>query len=189
MHGLLQGLRTSLLLRCALVALLLSCMGIGVFGEWLVFYIIRSDIRHEIKERIEASAPEASLVLVKIAKDNPPKNFQFTEAGREFRYKGQMYDIVRQEVKNDSILYYCIHDIRESQLYAKVEQQLQDEFSTSPQHQTKHRELIKKIPDFYLPSIHSIFLGFTCYTQQPDEAHLVWLDALLTIDAPPPEII
>lgn len=169
------------------MALLLGSVGIGVFGEWLVFYMIRSEIRREIYEKIEGSVPAESLVLVKIANDNLPKNFQFTEAGREFRYNGQMYDIVHQEVKNDTTLYYCIHDIRESQLYANLEQQVQEEFSSNPQHQTKHKELLKKIPDFYLLSANSLLLGFTCYTQQPDEAHPVWLDALLTIDAPPPE--
>lgn len=188
MTGLLHYIRTSLLLRGAIVALLLGCMGIGVFGEYLVFRIIRSDIRESIKEKIESSVPKEELVLIKISSTNPPKDFQFIEAGREFRYQGAMYDIVYQEVKGDTVYYQCIHDIRETKLYADLDQQIQNEYSTNPTHEKKQTELLKKIPKFYSLSTNSIFLGFTCYTQKQDETHPSCLDALLTIEAPPPEI-
>lgn len=188
MTGLLHLIRTSWLLRGALVALLLGCMGIGVFGDWLVFSIIRSDIRESIKEKIESSVAKEELVLIKISRTNPPKDFQFIEEGREFRYKGEMYDIVQQEVKGDTTYYQCIHDIRETKLYADLDQQIQNEYATNPVHHKKQTELLKKIPKVYFFSANSIFLCFTCYTQKPDDPHPIWLDALLTIEIPPPEI-
>lgn len=189
MTGLLHYIRTSPLLRGALVALLLVCVGVGVFGEYLVFHLIRSDIRHSIEAKIEAGAPQEELTWIKIAASNPPENFVFIKKEREFRYKGEMYDIVNKKVIGDTIYYQCIHDIRESKLYANLDHQIQNEYSTNPTHEKKQTELLKKIPKFYSLSTNSIFLGFTCYTQLPDETHPIWLDALLTIDAPPPEMI
>lgn len=188
MIGLLQHIRTSRLLRYAIVALLLGCMSIGILGEYLVFRIIRSDIRESIKEKLASSVPKEELVLIKISSTNPPKDFQFIEAGREFRYKEEMYDIVYQEVKGDTVYYQCIHDVRETKLYADLDQQIQNEYSTNPTHEKKQTELLKKIPKFYFLSINSIFLGFTCYTQQPDETHPAWRDAFLLLYIPPPEI-
>ncbi|MFN7118624.1 MAG: hypothetical protein ACK4TA_17635 [Saprospiraceae bacterium] len=189
MHRLLSYIRTSPVLRSTLVVFFLGCVSVGVFGEWLVFQIVRADMRRSMQATIAAAEmPTNDLVLIKIADAATPKDFIWVEAGREFRYQGQMYDIVRQEKVNDSTFYYCVHDIRESQLYANVEKQLEDEFSASTQHQTKHRELIKRIPDFYLLSTNSITFNFNTHTPKPQHKLLFFLDTLLFIDAPPPEI-
>jgi hypothetical protein len=189
MTGLLHYIRTSPLLRGALVALLLGCVGVGVLGEWLVFKIIKSDIHREIENRIKlAAATESDLVIIKIPNLNPPKDFVFIEAGREFRYRGEMYDIVSQAVKNDTTYYHCIHDVRETALYANLNHKIYNEFTANPTHQKKYNELLKRIPDFYLPYTNSVLLGFTCYTQQPDAKQTAWVDVPPTIISPPPEL-
>ncbi len=188
MTGLLHLIRTSVLLRSAIVALLLGCMGVGVFGDLLVFSIVRADIRRNIQKKIKAEIPGASLTLIKISNANQPKDFTFTEAGREFRYRGQMYDIVHTEVKDDTTYYKCIHDEKETVLYANLNHQIHDEYAANPIHHEKQNKLLKKIPKVYLLPTNLFFLGFTCYTQKPDEPHPNWLDVLPTIYVPPPEI-
>jgi hypothetical protein len=38
----------------------------------------------------------------------------------EFRIDGEMYDVVKREVKKDSIYLYCLHDKTESILYSGI---------------------------------------------------------------------
>lgn len=187
MIGLLHYIRTSLLLRGAFVALLLGCVGIGVFGEWLVFKIIQSDIHQAIENRIAASDFEKGLVTIKIATKNIPDNFTWVEA-HEFRYKGEMYDIVKQEVRNDTTYYTCIHDVRETALYANMEQQIQDEFSTNPERQKQQTDLLQKIPKFYFIVTNSTFLNYTSPTQPPAANKTPWLDISPAISSPPPRL-
>lgn len=188
MTGLPHLIRTSKLLRSAIVLLLFGCMGIGIFGQYLIFIIIRSDIRQAIEEKIEANVPIEDLVLIKIANSNCPKDFQFTEEGREFRYHSEMYDIVYQEMKGDTTYYYCIHDVRETKLYADLNHQIHQEYTTNPIHHKKQVELLKKLPEVYFCSVSSIFLGFTRYNQHPNETPVVLQNAFLSIHLPPPEI-
>lgn len=170
------------------MALLLGCVGIGVIGEWLVFKIIQSDIHQAIEIQIKTGASSDGLVTIKISNTNPPSDFTWVEK-HEFRYKGEMYDIVKQEVTNDTTYYTCIHDVRESALYANMEQQIQDEFATNPERQQQHKNLLQKIPKIYILANDLIFLGFKCDTQQPDAKQTAWANVSPTILSPPPECV
>ncbi|MEZ4721380.1 MAG: hypothetical protein R2813_05820 [Flavobacteriales bacterium] len=114
-----------ILATVVLVTLLLLQMQ----GRWVIFKLQQTAIRHEVKQQIKAGVPEEDLVTLKIAKlwEAEPNNRFEREHSREFRFDGEMYDIVRTEDRGDTTVYLCIHDVKESGLFAELEEMIEEE--------------------------------------------------------------
>jgi hypothetical protein len=148
-------------MRSAIAIALFLSMLFQAAGHFFVFKILQHEIRHEIKQQIKAGVPEAELVLLKISKDLEVKNsavFQRLHE-REFRYDGNMYDIVRQEAHGDTTWYYCLADEKETQLFANLDELVKQDMAGNPQHRKQIDELLRlcnalyfshKIDDFFI---------------------------------------
>lgn len=78
--------------------------------------------RHEMKQFIKAGVPEEDRVILKIAKQTESNLEIFEwEHSREFRYKGEMYDVLSREEHGDTTYYSCIHDVKESGLFKELD--------------------------------------------------------------------
>ncbi|MDZ4680906.1 MAG: hypothetical protein SH848_02875 [Saprospiraceae bacterium] len=88
------------------------------WNSWAL--MLRAKIQYEVRERFEEKSHEnqASTTLLKIpltwVKKGHPQLI-WTEDD-EFRYYGEMYDILDQEPCGDTIWYTCYHDIAETVL-------------------------------------------------------------------------
>ncbi len=117
-------------------------------GYYAVFKALQYQVRNEVKQRIKQSVPDDELVLITVSiADN--KSLTWTKPNKEFRYKGEMYDIVSQETKEDMILYYCIHDFKESKLFANLDEHIQRHIADNPKQRKKAENLLKKITKDY----------------------------------------
>ena len=68
---------------------------------------LEAKYKREIRKMIKAGVPEDQLVSFVFPRDIREKTlpeFKWTKSN-EFRYKGEMYDIVKEEILNDSIVY------------------------------------------------------------------------------------
>jgi hypothetical protein len=81
--------------------------------------------RHEyVETMIRSETYRQHLTQIHIPKNEFGK-IHWVEKGREFRYHGELYDIVRTEQSPDgSQLFHCILDHVESQLYSQLENNL-----------------------------------------------------------------
>lgn len=93
-------------------------------APFVVFKLQQWHWTSAIKQQIKAGVPEADLVQLKIAKSwEQGDNDRFERKhSREFKFDGEWYDVVKSEDLGDSTLYYCIHDIKEGQLFAQLEE-------------------------------------------------------------------
>lgn len=66
------------------------------------------------REIVEGPAGEDLEVVIIPAGGDP--EFRWIKPGREFRYKGEMYDVVKTGVDGQNVLYHCIRDSREKKL-------------------------------------------------------------------------
>lgn len=91
-------------------------------GMYLMHSVQVAYVRHEMKQRIKAGVPEEDLVVLKITKqeEQNPDIFERIHS-REFRYRGEMYDIMRVKKSADTTWYTCIHDVKESKLFENLE--------------------------------------------------------------------
>lgn len=125
------------MLRSAFVIALLSLLLIPMVSPWLFFHYKQQQIRKNIKRQIKAGVPEEDLVLLRIPiaiESGTHPDFQRIHA-REFRYRGMMYDIIRQETGQDTTLYWCILDVKESGLFAMLDQWSASAFRKDAQQQ------------------------------------------------------
>lgn len=117
-------------------------------GYYVVFRALQYQVRREVKHRIKQNVSDDELVLIPISiADN--NSLTWTKPNKEFRYKGEMYDIVRQETKKDMILYYCIHDFKESKLFSDLDEYVQRHIADNPKQRKKAENLLKKVTKDY----------------------------------------
>lgn len=139
-------------LRAAISLLLFTAMIYLTSGYFVVFKLQQFHIKREVKQRLKAGVPESRLTLVKIPVEwekSGSSQFQRIHAG-EFRYHGEMYDIVRSEAKGDTTFYYCIHDKEETKLFANLDKLIQTDSAPNPERQKRLGELLKLLSQQYL---------------------------------------
>jgi hypothetical protein len=70
-----------------------------------------------MKVKIRKTLKDEELTLIIVSDQNSNAFFWF-DSGKEFRYKGEMYDVVKTIIKDKSTYYYCINDKKENELIA-----------------------------------------------------------------------
>ena len=124
--------------------LLLLIFIYNIIGYYTAFKIVRYQIRGEVKRMIKNSVPEEDLVAIHV-RNSDKCSLYWTKPGKEFRYKGEMYDVVRQEAEGSSVTYYCIHDFKESKLFADLNKHIRKHVADNPQQRKKTENLTKKM--------------------------------------------
>jgi len=92
-------------------------------GFHLVFKCRQYRLRCEIKQAIKLGVPDSNLIDIVITKSNEYQ-LEWIE-GHEFRYKGMMYDVVRSDKTDSTIVYHCINDEQESLLFEDLDELVQ----------------------------------------------------------------
>ncbi|HRI46724.1 MAG TPA: hypothetical protein PK559_06455 [Ignavibacteriaceae bacterium] len=115
--------------------------------HFILFKSLEVKYKREIKTLIKSGIPEDKLiefVFHKSIVDKEIKNFKWVK-NYEFRYEGEMYDIIRTKVIGDSIYYSCFHDLKESALFSNLHKHLLDFISTN---KANKKEILNIIHDY-----------------------------------------
>ncbi len=70
--------------------------------------------KEAIKEKILSQLKDEELEIISL-NDNH-KIIYWEEEGKEFLFKGEMYDVVKRKIINNEVVLYCIHDKKEKML-------------------------------------------------------------------------
>lgn len=103
----------------------------------IVFKVFEQKYKREVKQLIKDGIPESELILFVFHKDykiQTTENLEWIKPN-EFRYHGEMYDIIREEKKGDSVYSYCFHDVKESKLFKDM-----DKYFTKFLHENPDKE-------------------------------------------------
>ncbi len=96
-----------------LIIVLISTVGY-IFLLKINLYIIHKEVKYELMSQ---NNYEKSIILtIPISQQNPINSFIEIHS-REFRYKGEMYDVISRYDSADVTVFRCIHDIEESNLF------------------------------------------------------------------------
>lgn len=159
-------------------------------GTWIVFKLQQTAVRYEVKQQIKAGVPESDLVTLRIAKvweETPNARFE-REHSKEFRFDGEMYDIIRSRDEGDTTVYICIHDVKESGLFADLERLTEEEID-QPINKKSRESLQQLIAAKYVQKTFSLsFVRSASHIARlPIKAQLV--SENLQIDSPPPKFL
>ncbi len=117
-------------------------------GFVVTFELGVSAIRKELKEKLIQKG-EGSIVRLAFHR---AARIDFKDDGKEIYHQRNMYDILRQETKGDSLIFTCFHDIAESELVAAFEDEIKDitdQAQSSKHNKSVHKkyEYLQSLPD------------------------------------------
>ena len=124
-------------------------------GFYLNFEIEQCRIKEEIKEKIIGNADERELTLLKISTRDQGR-IKWTEEGKEFRYEGEMFDVVKVKTGTDTTCYYCFCDSKENKLLSHLDKLVKQQSDRSPS-RTMQKKLVINLyfqQDFLSQIIH-----------------------------------
>jgi len=100
------------------------------------------------------SVPAQELVLIRVTGESASalewiKSF-------EFRYRGNLYDIVRTGQSGDTTFYYCINDVQEERLFAGLDGHVRRQMESTGGHPPAPPDLAAPASSEYLPVTGSL---------------------------------
>lgn len=105
--------------------------------------IQQNNVRNDIRQQIIQSLPDSELVKISISTKSENEQEWF-ENGKEFRYKDQMYDVVRIVRSVNEIIYFCIQDRNEQKLRQKLNQYIISQLTDHLQGKGKGEQQLNK---------------------------------------------
>lgn len=123
---------------------------VGFYGT---FIIQQRQTRKEIKRLIKQGVPEEKLTKLSFDPSSDEYKQLVWVKKNEFRYNGQMFDIVRQSTDENGIIHYaCINDKQEEMLFANLDDYIDNDQLPSSGKQKKVNDIFKKLINY-----HSVF--------------------------------
>ncbi len=110
-----QKLRLKTRLSGILILLLLV---VPIIATYSYLYITKQKIRKEVKHNILNKLEKENLILLTFTKEET-ENLDWKHSS-EFEFQGQMYDIVKQEIQCENILYWCWNDNKETKINNQI---------------------------------------------------------------------
>lgn len=136
--------------------LLLTAFLFNLFGYFPLFKMAQHKIQKQIKTLLKKGVPKNELYVISVAL-NKVNELDWKKEGKEFRHKGAMYDIVKQETKGGFVFYYCVNDKQETQLFAHLEELVNQQINNdkSPAGKTA-KNILKLLSSFNYISSNKI---------------------------------
>lgn len=139
----------------AVLSLFLVVSMAFAFSAYLTSFKIRQyQVRKEMKQLIKTGAPDSlkyDFYLDELEAD--PSAITWIHS-KEFRYHGEMYDIIERQEVNGRVLLKCIHDVKESGLFAELDRMVELQMSGNTQQQHHQNQLLKWFHHLYISTVN-----------------------------------
>lgn len=98
---------------------LFACLLFPFVGSYFLLKNEQKMVKRAVKHKIIEGVDRSELVYMKFSLADSENKLDWKHS-KEFKYKGEMYDIVEKEVQGDSIAYWLWWDHEETALYQKL---------------------------------------------------------------------
>lgn len=144
--------------------------------------MIKEEVRCEIIPKVDLS----QTIVLRFNIDDLDK--LFFERDDEFEYNSVMYDVVKEERRDDQVIFYCIEDDEESELKKSIRQQISDNFNSDPSNHNFYKNLYSFLNSLFKNDDFIYNLNLYYYNIN---FHLISSKTLMSYfssDTPPPNI-
>jgi len=124
--------------------LLFLCFVAPLATTFLVLQYQKKQVRKAVKWKMITGIDKEELVLLKFTEKEKQSLLNWKH-DREFEYKGEMYDIVEIELKNDTTYYWCWWDHEETRLNKQLSELIWFKVTDNP----KNKENQKRLSIFF----------------------------------------
>lgn len=158
-------------------------------GYFIVFKVAQLEARKEIKTKIKLGLPDNELTAIEFNK-NDLTNIHWVKENKEFYYKGKLYDVVKKDEKNSTIVFYCIDDKQEHALFASLNEHV-DKYISSQD--SRKNSSSKKLNNHVVKIYYSNSFGFNFSTHSNSLSYSIFTKNYLSefpeTNSPPPEFV
>ncbi len=151
-------------------------------GHHLVFNLAKWNAKEIITQNLKLNVVDD---LVEKIADN--KNIFWEEKNEEFELAGNMYDVVKKEVINHQIIYYCINDKNETGLIQVYNHWMQNENSNTQSKQSAKSLLKFTQIECDFPTQKVAIKKSYCTTLKTNVQASSTLHRSLLVEGPPPK--
>lgn len=149
--------------------------------------MIQFQVKDEVKSLLKHSVSHEDLVLISI-ENSESSLLTWTKPNKEFRYQGQMYDVVEKEIKGSKTEYRCLHDFKESKLFEHLDIHIKNYISHHPEQQNKTKNLLNIMAKLFFFQRNTLSLKSNCLTKK---THAIFIQnyqsIALDLRYPPPQ--
>ncbi|MCE9539543.1 MAG: hypothetical protein K8R85_10025 [Bacteroidetes bacterium] len=160
----------------------------NTMGYFIAFKAVHYQIKKEIKAEIKRKVNPSELTVIVINKKRI-NQIDWLENGKEMYHDGKLYDIVRNTENDTSIIYYCINDKQEEELFAHLEEHINAHIAANkPIRNKSTKKLADNIIKLYFSNktSHSFNSDSNIITQFPG-VYFTYVSPTLKRNSPPPE--
>lgn len=175
------------LFRSIIGLMLIASMVVAFTGHFGLFKAKQYQARKEIKAILKAGVPDSLKVEFYLDEIQSNPNLFIWIHSKEFKYKGELYDVVSEREENGRLVVSCIHDVKESGLFADLDQMIAKQMNADSQNQNSRQHWIKLFQSLFFDSKSVAQQYIQEYDQQ---LFLFWVNFLsvsFNPDSPPPE--
>jgi uncharacterized protein (UPF0333 family) len=160
----------------------------NVVGYFIVFKVEQFQVKSEIKSAIRAGLSTEALVIINIDKSDAG-SIEWMEFGEEFRFKDNLYDVVKYTETKKTITYYCINDSREESLFSNLTEHINIHVATNNA-QKDSKKLNKHVIKLYFLTVQQSVLPATCmFINLPPKTIIFASATIKKLIPPPPELV
>ncbi len=134
------------LVYTAILALFL----LQIVGYLPVFKLKQWDIRRKMELMIKENVLNETVHRITISDDNKTQ-VHWERADKEFWFEGNLYDIIRSEIKEGATIYYYLSDVKETNLTLKYAETLKKQVNVPNTEGSPSTNEWQKILKIYVP--------------------------------------
>jgi hypothetical protein len=165
-----------------LALVLVQSSGYIAFFKMQEFYL-----KNQIKSKIKQGIPESELIKFTI--NTEIENDIEWIHSKEFRYKGEMYDVIRKSEDSGSTIYYVIHDPKETGLFVNLEKFVAQEKQNDPLQKRILLDIDRILKLIYIQEYISDNLIIKISKIKIFDHYLDLINSYYKPETPPPKIV
>ena len=165
----------------------------NVGGYHVAFWVLRVQARTHLLHRLDAdaySSEDVVVLTIPVSLPYPIYDASYERANGEVEYNGEIYQLVKQKIENDTLFMVCVKDHQQKHLQKTMTEYTN--LANSLPASTKHTmDLLGKLfkdfagTSFAIPS-KKLALKYNILYEERDSAVI---QQALSIDSPPPKLI
>lgn len=164
------------------------CFVVPVATTYIALHLQRSQAKSHAQSKIDSGIKTDDIVLLKFT-DQQKNTLLHWEHDREFEYDGQMYDILKTEIKNDTNYYWCYWDRDETKIKQQQHELKDFVLGNNPNKQENQKRLLVYLKSlFYVENIALLEQLAPVVTERNLAYKPGFYSTLLpSVSSPPPE--
>ncbi|MFA6570143.1 MAG: hypothetical protein WCT77_02795 [Bacteroidota bacterium] len=98
-------------------------------GYYVAFHFLQMNVKKEAKRFIANNEGVIRLTIITVhSEKSKQKNIIWYEDEKEFQLNNKMYDVVKKEIRGDSLYLHCFNDEKEENLLASFKSNIENDF-------------------------------------------------------------